>query len=115
MKKIAVLIALLAATPAHANGDGMYLCHTPATASAFWSDLVNARSNGAALTQRVSLGVAKKNQCEFVASEGLKPVDYVANQLSVTDGRANGWVDPHYFIYYVNQDSLSAAEAGATH
>jgi hypothetical protein len=39
----------------------------------------------------------------FVASETLKPVDFVDGALAITDGKTKGWADPHYYILYVNR------------
>lgn len=50
----------------------------------------------------IAKGIATKNGCPFVASAMLKPVDFVAGQMAITDGKVKGWAAPQLYIMYVN-------------
>jgi hypothetical protein len=44
---------------------------------------------------------AQKNGCPFVPSANLKPIDFVAGQFAITDGKIEGWASPQ--LYHVRQ------------
>jgi hypothetical protein len=99
----AVLVATIMFTPALADDAGMFLCRSPVIASGLWGDLMVIQQSGVGLNVEILASVAQKDDCPFVASENLKPVDFVAGALVITDGKVKGWADPHYYILYVNR------------
>jgi hypothetical protein len=99
----AVFVATIAFTPAFAADAGMFLCRSPVVASGLWGDLMVIQQSAVALNVEVLASVAQKDECPFVASENLKPTDFVDGALSITDGKVKGWADPHYYILYVNR------------
>jgi hypothetical protein len=100
---IAVSFAAISFTPVLAADAGMFLCRSPVVASGLWGDLMVIQESGAALNVEVLASVAQKDECPFVASENLKPIDFVNGALAITDGKVKGWADPHYYILYVNR------------
>jgi hypothetical protein len=100
---VVVSLAAIAFTPALAADAGMFLCQSPVIASGLWGDLMLVQASGVGLNVELLASVAQKNECPFVASENLKPIDFVNGALSITDGKARGWADPHYYILYVNR------------
>jgi hypothetical protein len=102
---IVTLVPLVAIgfTPALAADAGMFSCPSPLIASSLWGDLMLVQTSGVGLTVEILASVAQKDKCSFVASENLKPVDFVDGALAITDGKVKGWADPHYYILYVNR------------
>jgi hypothetical protein len=94
---------LAAVSVARAAEPGMFLCRSPVVANDFWGDLVTAQQTGITLNRELAASVARKHQCPFVASATLKPIDYVAGQLAITDGKLKGWAAPQLYILYVNR------------
>lgn len=82
----------------------MYLCRSPVIAGGFYGDLLNARRLGIRLDKNTADSIARKNECKFVRSRKLRPVDFVAGELAMTDGTVGGWAEPHLYIDYINQD-----------
>jgi hypothetical protein len=58
---------------------------------------------GASLNREIDASIAAKNGCQFVASGDLKPVDFVAGELLMTDGHARGFSAVQLYIAYVNR------------
>jgi hypothetical protein len=98
-----VSLVAIAFTPALAADAGMFLCPSPLIASGLWGDLMLVQTSGVGLNVEILASVAQKDKCPFVASENLKPVDFVDGALAITDGKVKGWADPHYYILYVNR------------
>ena len=98
-----VSLAAIAFTPALAADAGMFLCPSPVIAGGLWGDLMVVQSSGVGLNVEILASVAQKDKCPFVASENLKPVDFVDGALAITDGKVRGLADPHYYILYVNR------------
>ena len=96
----AAFVATITFTPALAADAGMFLCRSPVIASGLWGDLMVIQQSGVGLNVE---SVAQKDECPFVASENLKPIDFVDGALAITDGKVKGWADPHYYILYVNR------------
>lgn len=86
-----------------ANGAGMFLCRSPVVANDFWTDLNQAAGAGVRLNMEIARNIAEKNGCPFVSSSNLKPVDFVAGQMAITDGKVKGWAAPQLYIMYVNR------------
>jgi hypothetical protein len=104
MKLLAAVVAImLPASAACAAGVGMFLCRSPVVANDFWNGLVTAQQTGVQVNRDIAASIARKNGCEFIASEHLKPIDYVAGQLAITDGKIKGWASPQLYILYVNR------------
>lgn len=103
MRIAAPLIAMLFASTAWAADAGMFLCRSPVVANDFWNDLLTARQTGISVNREIAANIARKNQCKFVTSNILKPIDFVAGQLAITDGRIKGWAAPQLYIMYVNR------------
>jgi hypothetical protein len=104
MNKISVLFfSIVLATPAAASEAGMFLCPSPVIANDFWSALQTAKGTGINLNRELAASIAQKNRCQFVAADNLKPIDFVAGQLAITDGRVKGWASPQLYILYVNK------------
>lgn len=98
-----VSIALtLSAEAAEANGTGMFLCRSPVVANDFWSAITTAQGTGLKLSREMVASIAANNGYPFVASSHLKPIDLVAGQLAITDGKVKGWSAPQLYIHYVN-------------
>jgi hypothetical protein len=102
MGKVTALFATLFASTALAADVGMFLCRSPVVANDFWNDLLTASQTGIAVNREMAASIARKNQCQFVASERLKPIDFVAGQLAMTDGHIKGWAAPQLYIIYMN-------------
>ena len=51
----------------------------------------------------IARNIAQKNGCSFVSSSSLKPVDFTAGQMAITDGKVKGWAAPQLYIMYVNR------------
>jgi hypothetical protein len=51
----------------------------------------------------IANNVAQKNGCPFVLSLNLKPVDFVAGQMAITDGKIKGWASPQLYIMHINR------------
>jgi hypothetical protein len=96
-------VAAIAFTPAVAADAGIFLCRSPAIAGSLWSDLMLVQASGVGLNVELLASVAHKYECPFVASENLKPIDFVDEALAITDGKAKGWAVPRYYILYVNR------------
>jgi len=107
---LAILIFLAHPFPANANGDGMFLCRSPVVANDFWSDLNSVSQAGVHLHRDIASEIAKKHQCVFTGGTNLKPIDFVAGELAITDGKTKGWADPHLYIMYVNSPSNKSTE-----
>lgn len=69
----------------------------------FGTILVTRQQTGIRLNMELADSIAKKNSCPFVPSANLKPIDFVAGQFAVTDGKIKGWVSPQLYIMYVNR------------
>ena len=104
MKLLAAVIAVtLLVSAACAAEAGMFLCRSPVVANDFWNGLVTAQQTGVRVNRDIAAGIAQKNGCEFIASEHLKPIDYVSGQFAITDGKIKGWAAPQLYIMYVNR------------
>jgi hypothetical protein len=84
------------------TSDGMFLCPTPASANYFWADAKATMANGVSMTRAIATQIATKNECHFVRSNSLKPVDYRNGQLAISDGSATGWAAPETYVIYIN-------------
>jgi hypothetical protein len=98
----ALLLVLNVVSDARAAEPGMFLCRSPVVANDFWTDLNTAKQTGIELNMELAGSIARKNACPFVASPHLKPIDFVAGQLAITDGKIKGWAAPQLYIMYVN-------------
>jgi hypothetical protein len=98
---MAILFAF--ASEANAADNGMFLCRSPVFAGTFYGGLLTAQQTGVQLDKKIAESIAKKNDCKFVPSDKLKPIDFVAGELAITDGNIKGWADPHLYIIYVNR------------
>jgi hypothetical protein len=98
-----VLLVLNVVAGAHAAEPGMFLCRSPVVANDFWTDLNTAQQTGIKLNMELAGSIAQKNACPFVASPRLKPIDFVAGQLAITDGKIKGWAAPQLYIIYANR------------
>jgi hypothetical protein len=106
MRRLAALLAgnlLWIATAAQATEPGMFLCRSPVVANDFWTDLNQAAGAGVKLNMEITGSIAQKNGCPFVPSTNLKPIDFVAGQFAITDGKIKGWAAPQLYIMYVNR------------
>lgn len=81
----------------------MFLCRSPVVANDFWTDLNQAAGAGVKLNMNLARNIAQKNGCPFVSSSNLKPVDFTARQMAITDGKVKGWAAPQLYIMYVNR------------
>lgn len=105
MRCLLALMMVLLITPeaeAEAAGRGMYLCPSPVIANNLWNDVSDIRGRGISVTEDILHTLAIRNDCAFLSSQTLKPIDFVAGQLLITDGTAKGWANPYYYIHYVN-------------
>jgi hypothetical protein len=100
---IVFLFVLNVAPGARAAEPGMFLCRSPVVANDFWTDLTTAQQTGIKLNMELAGSIAQKNACPFMASPNLKPIDFVAGQLAITDGKIKGWAAPQLYIMYVNR------------
>ena len=100
---IATFFAAVLVSTALAADAGMFLCRSPVVANDFWNDLLTARQTGVTVNREIAASIARKHQCQFVASERLKPIDFVTGQLAITDGSIKGWAAPQLYIMYVNR------------
>jgi hypothetical protein len=106
MKRTALALAIvLWPELASASDSGMFLCRSPVVANDFWNDIMSAQQLGIKLSKEQLSALAGKNACPFIASSTLKPVDFVAGQLAITDGRIKGWASPQLYILCVNRPS----------
>jgi hypothetical protein len=103
VRVLTVLIIVSLATSARAADEGMYLCRSPVVANDLWTGLLTTQQTGVRVDQAILQQFAAKNECPFVPSGGLKPKDYVAGELLMTDGKIKGWAAPQYYILYVNK------------
>jgi hypothetical protein len=106
MKRLAALTlssVLPVCTAAFGAEPGMFLCRSPVVANDFWTDLNQAAGAGVKLNMEIAGSIAQKNSCPFVPSANLKPIEFVAGQLAITDGKIKGWASPHLYIMYVNR------------
>ncbi|MFK4627098.1 hypothetical protein ABIF50_010435 [Bradyrhizobium diazoefficiens] len=78
-------------------------CRSPVVANDFWTDLNQAAGAGVKLNMDIARNIAQKNRCPFVLSSNLKPVDFIAGQMAITDGKVKGWAAPQLYIMYVNR------------
>lgn len=78
----------------------MFLCRPPVVANDFWTI---TRLAGVKLNMEIARTIAQKNGCPFVPSTNLKPIDFVAGQIAITDGNVKGWAAPQLYIMYVNR------------
>jgi hypothetical protein len=97
-----VALLLLPALETIAGESGMFLCRSPVVANDFWNALLAAQQTGVSVNKEIATGIAQKNDCPFVASNKLKPIDFVAGQLAITDGKIKGWAAPQLYILYAN-------------
>jgi hypothetical protein len=94
--------SIFISTSAFASEAGMFLCRSPVVAGDFWNDLLAAQQAGVKLNREIAVGTAQKNGCQFVAGNNLKPTNFVAGELAITDGTVTGWAAPQLYIMYVN-------------
>lgn len=87
---------------AQAASNGTWLCSSPVIANNLWTDISAVHETGVQLTKSMIDSMAAKNGCRFVASQNLKPVNFVAGQFLLVDGNAKGWASPFLYIWYVN-------------
>lgn len=80
----------------------MFLCASPVIANNLWQDVIDIGGKGIPITFPMLETLATRKQCPFVESEKLKPTKFVAGQFQITNGRADGWAHPDYYIRYVN-------------
>lgn len=99
---VAVAIASPGYTQVQPADAGVVLCSSPVIANNFYSDLKSAADAGVRLDHAQVLNVARKNECGYVISSKLRPIDFVAGALAVTDGKATGWVSTYIYIRYIN-------------
>lgn len=92
-------------SPAMAAEPGMFLCRSPVFANAFWNDILTVRDKGVEVNRKIAESVARKNECRFVASDRLRPVQFVAGMFEMTDGTESGFAAPHLLIMYANRPS----------
>jgi hypothetical protein len=108
MRFVAALFASLAlASTAYAADNGMYLCRSPVVANDYWTDLTTAGGTGLQFTDAIVASIAAKNGCTFAASGNLKPINYVAGMLEMTDGHFKGWATPQSYIIYINRPATA--------
>jgi hypothetical protein len=100
---LALLWLCCGTAQSYADGAGMFLCRSPVVANDFWTDLNQAAGAGVKLNAEIARNIAQKNSCPFVSSPNLKPVDFVAGQMAITDGKIQGWAAPQLHIMYVNR------------
>jgi len=81
----------------------MFLCRSPVVANDFWNDLVSVQNSGVQVDRTIAASVAKKHDCQFVASDRLRPIRFVAGQFAMTDGTVTGWASPQLLIIYENR------------
>jgi hypothetical protein len=103
MKRFTPLFVFLVTTAAYGAEPGMFLCRSPVVANDFWTDLNQAAGAGVKLNMEIARTIAQKNACPFVPSADLKPIDFVAGQMAITDGKVKGWAAPQLYIMYVNR------------
>jgi hypothetical protein len=105
MSRSSIVLAFVAlsllASGAAANDGGMFLSRSPVVANDLWTDITTAQQAGLKLNREMVARIAAKNDCPFVASDHLKPIDFVAGQLAITDGKVKGWSSPQLYIHYV--------------
>lgn len=100
-------LAILFSTAAYAADAGMFLCRSPLVANDFWTGLVDANQAGVKLDKQIAADIAKKNSCHFLASNNLKPLNFVDGQFEITDGKQSGWASPQLFIMYANRPPIN--------
>jgi hypothetical protein len=98
-----VLPLLVASLPAFSAEGGMYLCHTPGIAREYWNDLITVNQAEASIDEKIVIDIARKHGCLLLISENLKPKNFVAETLEITDGKASGFATPQSYIRYVNR------------
>jgi len=103
MRMLAALLLILSSSAASAADAGMFLCRSPVVANDFWNGLLTAQQTGVNVNKDIAASIAQKNGCSFMTSEHLKPIDFVAGQLAITDGKIKGWASPQLYILYVNR------------
>jgi hypothetical protein len=62
---------------------------------------VTAQQTGIKLNMELAGSSAQKNGCPFVPSANLEPIDFVAGQFAISDGKIKGWASPQ--LYHVRQ------------
>ena len=110
MVTIIVAAALAGAAQSPKHDEGMFLCPSPIIATGFFNSLETAKDTGVPLTFEIDNRIAVKNDCRFVASRHLVPIDFVAGELAITDGHIKGWASPYLYIIYVNDPRHLARE-----
>ncbi len=78
--QVAILFAITSEAKA-ADSGGMFLCRSPVFAGTFYGNLLTAQQTGVELNKKIAEDIAKKNECKFVPSDKLKPIDFVAGEL----------------------------------
>lgn len=100
---LAIMGGLLA-SPGYANESGMFLCGSPSFSGDFWRGVMQIQETGVQVDRRIAAEVAKKVGCPFFASSTLPPIQFVPNELLLTDGSNTGWANVNYYITYSNRD-----------
>jgi hypothetical protein len=100
---LAVLMPSTARAEIRPANDGMFLCISPAVAARFWGDILSAARTGVRVTRTQAAQIAAKHDCRFRRSDSLRPINYVAGALQVSDGAGSGWTSPEPYIIYINQ------------
>ncbi|HXT74630.1 MAG TPA: hypothetical protein VN785_12325 [Candidatus Angelobacter sp.] len=120
MKKLMIVLVFLAAAntclaqknpPLTVLQHGMWLCNTEVTANGFSSDILGVKRSGVVLTYKIVNDIAKnqiensgKSGCYWVASDGLKPVNYDpywSEFIVEADGKERGWVLIWEYVDYM--------------
>lgn len=89
---------------ATANEPGMFLCGSPSFSGDLWRGLMQIQETGVQVDRKIASEFAKKLGCPFFASATLRPVQFVPNELLLTDGSNTGWANVNYYITYANRD-----------
>lgn len=84
----------------------MFLCGSPTFSGDFWRGLMDIQQTGVQVDRKIAAGGREKLGCPFFASATLRPIQFVPNELLLTDGSNTGWANVNYYITYANRDFL---------
>jgi hypothetical protein len=86
MRALGMLLLVMCISTASAAEPGMFLRASPVIANNFWNDLLTAQQAGVHLNRDIAASIAQKDGCPFIASDSLKPIDFIAGELAITNG-----------------------------
>lgn len=126
MKRLILIVLLSVIAPSLAISaedapNHLFVCRSPLLAFDFWRSLQNLQQQGVTVTPKIAqeicdgMRAGADPQCIRVEADEFKPVaSGWGGALAITDGKtkiwfhnpdAGGWVQPDYYVYYVNSKS----------